>query len=63
VHTCSLYDYEEQLSSRKLASPSLVIIGKVVALHQQFAWRPNASATEEYFKPYKAKAQSEVFLH
>ena len=32
VHTCSLYDYDEQLGGRKLASPSLVIIGKVVAL-------------------------------
>lgn len=62
VHICNLYDYEEQLGDRKLASPSLVIIGKVVALHQQFAWRPNASTTEEYFKPYKAPVTSETFL-
>ena len=31
-------------------SPSLIIIGKVVALHQQFQWKENASENEVYFK-------------
>ena len=37
VHTCSLYDYKDKLKGQRFVSPSLVIIGKVVALQQQFA--------------------------
>ena len=61
VHTCGLYDYQSSLGDKKLASPSLVIIGKVVDLHQQFKWLPNEVATtEEYFKPYEPKIQNVV---
>jgi hypothetical protein len=28
-----------------------VIIGKVVALHEKFAWLENTGSTGEYFKP------------
>jgi len=28
-----------------------VIIGKVVALHEQFAWLKNSTSDEYYFKP------------
>jgi uroporphyrin-III C-methyltransferase len=51
VHTCSLYQYHEEMKGKRFASPSLVIIGKVVALHQQFAWLPNSTSNETYFKP------------
>ncbi|MEJ7681775.1 MAG: uroporphyrinogen-III C-methyltransferase [Segetibacter sp.] len=51
VHITSLYEYEEQLKGRSFISPSLVIIGKVVALHQQFAWSKNSNSNEYYFKP------------
>ena len=51
IHTCSLYDYENTLKGQRLVSPSLVIIGKVVALHAQFAWLPNSGSKEHYFKP------------
>ena len=51
VHTCSLYDYAHKLKGRRLISPSLVIIGKVVALHEQFAWLQNSESREYYFKP------------
>lgn len=51
VHITSLYEYEEQLKGKSFISPSLVIIGKVVALHQQFAWIKNNSSKEYYFKP------------
>lgn len=58
VHTCNLYEFKQQLSGKKLASPSLIIIGKVVALHQQFNWLPNTlETTEEYFKPYQPNLQ------
>lgn len=51
IHTCDLYAYTEQLKDKTFRSPSLVIIGKVVALHEQFAWLPNANSTEHYFTP------------
>lgn len=51
VHITSLYDYEKQLKGKCFISPSLVIIGKVVALHQQFAWLKNSNSSEYYFKP------------
>lgn len=50
VHICNLYQYNEKMKSKRFASPSLVIIGKVVALHQQFAWLPNSDSNEIYFK-------------
>ena len=51
VHISSLYEYNTNCKGRLFASPSLVIIGKVVALHQQFAWLPNNQSKEIYFKP------------
>lgn len=51
IHTSSLYDYATQLKDKTFRSPSLVIIGKVVALHEQFAWLPEAISTEHYFEP------------
>ncbi len=51
VHICNLYNYTSTLKGRSFISPSLVIIGKVVALHQQFAWVKNDNSTHSYFKP------------
>lgn len=52
VTTSSLYAYNENIKGKEFASPTLVIIGKVVALHQQFAWLKNNEAVNElYFKP------------
>jgi uroporphyrin-III C-methyltransferase len=51
IHVCSLYDYETKLKGKRFISPSLVIIGKVVALHEQFAWLPDNYTNEYYFKP------------
>ncbi|MGJ7030656.1 uroporphyrinogen-III C-methyltransferase [Niabella hirudinis] len=51
VHTCSLYDYATALKGRPLASPSLVIVGRVVALHQQFRWLENSQSRQLYFNP------------
>jgi uroporphyrin-III C-methyltransferase/precorrin-2 dehydrogenase/sirohydrochlorin ferrochelatase/uroporphyrin-III C-methyltransferase len=50
-----LYDYKEKLGNRSFLSPSLVIIGKVVALHQQFGWLQNSNSGEEYFAPVAGK--------
>lgn len=50
VYTSSLYDYETVLGKKDFLSPTLVIIGKVVALHEQFSWLQNRAETIEYFK-------------
>ena len=51
VHISNLYEYEENLKGQSFISPSLVIIGKVVSLHEQFAWLANSNSNEYYFKP------------
>ncbi|GAC1439831.1 MAG: hypothetical protein NVSMB63_05530 [Sediminibacterium sp.] len=51
IHVCSLYEYAGKLKGIAFRSPSLVIIGKVVALNEQFAWIQNSNSTEHYFKP------------
>lgn len=50
VYTSSLYDYGQTLSKRRFLSPTLLVIGKVVALHQQFRWLPTNNEQVEYFK-------------
>ena len=51
VHLFNLYDYRARIKMYPYASPSLVIIGKVVALHEHFKWLENSTANEYYFKP------------
>ena len=58
IHTCNLYHYQNTLKGKKFRSPALVIIGKVVALHQQFAWLPNTPSTEHYFTPLTGRISS-----
>lgn len=51
VHISSLYEYERMFKGKSFISPSLIIIGKVVSLHQQFSWLQNSNSSEYYFKP------------
>ena len=51
VYTSSLYAYAEKLKGQEFLSPSLVIIGKVVGLQEQFKWFEGSDAREYYFKP------------
>jgi uroporphyrin-III C-methyltransferase/precorrin-2 dehydrogenase/sirohydrochlorin ferrochelatase/uroporphyrin-III C-methyltransferase len=51
VHVANIYEYDKQLRGKTFVSPSLVIIGKVVALHEQFKWIENSNSAEHYFKP------------
>jgi uroporphyrin-III C-methyltransferase/precorrin-2 dehydrogenase/sirohydrochlorin ferrochelatase/uroporphyrin-III C-methyltransferase len=51
VHVTNLYKYDEQLWGKTFVSPSLVIIGKVVALHEEFKWLENSNSDTHYFKP------------
>ncbi len=51
VYTTSLYEYEKKFKKKSFISPTLVIIGKVVALHQQFSWLQNSNSNDYYFEP------------
>ena len=51
VHVTNLYDYKSSLQQRSFISPSLVIIGKVVSLHEKFRWLENSGSHEYYFQP------------
>lgn len=53
VSISSIYNYKKDLEGKKFTSPTLVIIGKVVALHEQFAWLKNSSSHESYFESQK----------
>jgi uroporphyrin-III C-methyltransferase/precorrin-2 dehydrogenase/sirohydrochlorin ferrochelatase/uroporphyrin-III C-methyltransferase len=58
VHICNLYQYNEKLKGQRFVSPSLVIIGKVVELQQQFAWVPNSNSKDFYFTPMVSLLQT-----
>jgi uroporphyrin-III C-methyltransferase/precorrin-2 dehydrogenase/sirohydrochlorin ferrochelatase/uroporphyrin-III C-methyltransferase len=51
VHVCNMYEYENTLKGQSFVSPSLVIIGRVVNLHEQFSWKENSNSKDYYFKP------------
>ena len=51
VHTSSLRNYQNSLKGKIFASPTLVMIGKVVALQEKFSWIENTEHEGEYFKP------------
>jgi uroporphyrin-III C-methyltransferase/precorrin-2 dehydrogenase/sirohydrochlorin ferrochelatase/uroporphyrin-III C-methyltransferase len=50
--------YENELMGNTFVSPSLVIIGKVVALHKSFNWFNNIKSDEYYFKPVDELVQN-----
>ncbi|RFM29423.1 uroporphyrinogen-III C-methyltransferase [Deminuibacter soli] len=50
VYTCHIHEFNTLLKGKQFVSPSLVVIGKVVDLHRQFAWLGNSNSQEEYFK-------------
>lgn len=56
VQVSGLAEYLQHSAGKSYISPSIVIIGKVAALYQQFAWLPNCEAQEEYFKPVEGRA-------
>jgi siroheme synthase len=60
VSSCPIHEYlsPEAVAARartgkgaEYVSPTLIIIGKVAALHEQFKWLPDSDSGELYFKP------------
>ena len=51
VYISSLYEYATTIKGHRFISPTVVIVGKVVSLHEQFGWVDNSKAPEFYFKP------------
>jgi uroporphyrin-III C-methyltransferase len=58
VHITNIYDFQNRFGARSFISPSLIIIGKVVSLHQNFKWLKNNNTSENYFKPLRSEAVS-----
>lgn len=50
VHTSSFENFNENFANKNFASPSLVIIGSVVNLHEKFSWLENSEQEGLYFK-------------
>jgi len=52
VHIENLYDFKRKNSETSFISPTLIIIGRVVSLHENFKWFENNDSKEFYFKPF-----------
>lgn len=51
VYVSNIYEYESKFKKQKFLSPTLIIIGKVVALHESFHWFAGNDLRNHYFKP------------
>jgi uroporphyrin-III C-methyltransferase len=60
VYCSSVYEYAKKFQHSSYVSPTLVIIGKVVALHEQFQWLTNSGSKQNYFSPLHEKAKTEA---
>jgi uroporphyrin-III C-methyltransferase/precorrin-2 dehydrogenase/sirohydrochlorin ferrochelatase/uroporphyrin-III C-methyltransferase len=51
VQIMNLYDFKRSISESDFVSPTLIIIGRVVSLHENFKWLENNASKEYYFEP------------
>jgi uroporphyrin-III C-methyltransferase len=61
VYISDIYQYQTTLQGKSFLSPSLVIIGRVVALHEQFKWFNSNNTGEHYFTPLTGSVESILF--
>jgi len=61
VHHYPVKEYSDIAAGSSYASPTLVIIGKVAALHTSFGWVPNSSSNEHYFTPLSV-ASTDLYI-
>ncbi|SHE58423.1 uroporphyrinogen-III C-methyltransferase [Chryseobacterium vrystaatense] len=50
VYTSSLEEFQQNFGNKDFVSPSLVVIGKVVNLHEEFSWLKSSIQEGIYFK-------------
>jgi uroporphyrin-III C-methyltransferase len=50
VQVFNVYEYEMRPSTKRSGLPTLIIIGKVAGLYEQFKWLPDSQGNE-YFRP------------
>ena len=62
VYVSNIYEYESKLKKQIFLSPSLIIIGKVVALHESFQWFEGSNLRNYYFKPLN-KMDNNILNH
>jgi uroporphyrin-III C-methyltransferase len=61
VFSAPIHLYEQEFGKRNYLSPTLVIVGKVAALHSSLKWKPEIETENEYyFKPITENKAQEV---
>jgi uroporphyrin-III C-methyltransferase len=60
VYITDIYEYQTKWKGQAFISPSLIIIGKVVGLHESFNWFKGSDLKEYYFKPLTSTVKSIV---
>jgi len=61
VFSAPVYSYEREFGNRNYLSPTLVIVGKVAALHETLKWKAEIETENEYyFKPITKNKAEEV---
>ncbi len=59
VSCYSLKEFRGRIQKRSFISPTIIIVGKVAALHEEFRWNSNSESNEPYFKPIKKTKEQE----
>ncbi|HLX90303.1 MAG TPA: SAM-dependent methyltransferase, partial [Puia sp.] len=57
VYRANLFDFRAKLGNTTFNTPSIFIVGRVVALHEQFCWQENNNKPGDYFSPLNAKPE------
>jgi uroporphyrin-III C-methyltransferase len=55
IQASTLREYADSAKENSYLSPTLIIIGRVAGLYDQFRWLPNNKNSENYFSPLREK--------